>query len=55
MSRNVPRGIWSCKRQVITITELGGRPRRHTPPELARASAPRVWLFDGTLGRMPQG
>jgi hypothetical protein len=41
--------------QVTTITELGSRHRRHVPPEFARASAARVWLFDGTLGRTPQG
>jgi O-methyltransferase involved in polyketide biosynthesis len=41
--------------QVTTITELGSRHRGHVPPEFARASAPRVWLFDGTLGRTPPG
>jgi methyltransferase (TIGR00027 family) len=39
--------------QVTTITELGSRHSRHVPPEFARAGAPRVWLFDGTLGRAP--
>jgi methyltransferase (TIGR00027 family) len=37
--------------QVTTITELGSRHGRPAPPEFARASAPRVWLFDGTFGR----
>jgi methyltransferase (TIGR00027 family) len=36
--------------QVTTITELGRRHGRHVPHEFARASAPRVWLFDGTFG-----
>jgi methyltransferase (TIGR00027 family) len=36
--------------QVTTITELGSRHGRPAPPEFARASAPRVWLFDGTFG-----
>ena len=39
--------------QVTTITELGSRHGRPAPPEFARASAPRVWLFDGTFGRGP--
>jgi hypothetical protein len=33
--------------QVTTVTELGSRRGRPAPPEFARASAPRVWLFDG--------
>ena len=36
--------------QVTTITELGDRHGRHAPHEFARASAPRVRLFDGTFG-----
>jgi methyltransferase (TIGR00027 family) len=36
--------------QVTTITELGSRHGRPAPHEFARLSAPRVWLFDGTLG-----
>jgi methyltransferase (TIGR00027 family) len=36
--------------QVTTITELGSRHGRPAPREFARLSAPRVWLFDGTLG-----
>jgi methyltransferase (TIGR00027 family) len=36
--------------EVTTITELGSRHGRPAPPEFARASAPRVWLFDGTFG-----
>ena len=35
--------------QVTTITELGSGRSGHAPVEFARASAPRVWLFDGTL------
>ena len=45
-------GWTSC--QVTTITELGSRRRRQAPSEFARASAPRVWLFDGTLVRAPR-
>jgi methyltransferase (TIGR00027 family) len=36
--------------QVTTLTELGSGHGRPAPPEFARASAPRVWLFDGTFG-----
>ncbi len=35
--------------QVTTVTELGSRHGRQAPREFARASAPRVWLFDGTF------
>ena len=37
--------------EVTTITELGGRHGRRAPRDFARASAPRVWLFEGTLAR----
>jgi methyltransferase (TIGR00027 family) len=40
--------------QVTTITEQGSRHGRRVPREFARASAPLVWLFDGTLGRTSQ-
>jgi len=39
----------------IRLTELANRHRRHAPPEFARASAPRVWLFDGTFGPATAG
>jgi O-methyltransferase involved in polyketide biosynthesis len=37
--------------EVTTITELGGRHGRRAPRDFAPTSAPRVWLFEGTLAR----